>query len=287
MYVIRGIDPTAVTETNVTATTQLQLLDAQTARIDPPGDTVLSSFNGSGTSTPTTVTSLFWSTVERNVFLNPSHLTIDHNELHLDDNVGTRFAFPTYRDVRTNAASYSATNNEVTFDSLADRIGFFVDIPGTTPTLPNGLQVLDPTNETAIQLRDVIIVVGNTRSQVRTTTPTYRYLSASGQRGFQILDSAGDVIDDPFGGNDISTSTISSTDGDTIEISNYNVISNTSLDTFIFPADRCRWRVDADAAGGYEIHDAQFYPGNGAPVSITNAELGYIGKSGRFVQIAN
>lgn len=287
MYVIRGLDPTA-TSAEMLRTTEatLELLDGQTARVPLGANEAISSFNGSTATTPTTVSSLFWSRVEENVFLNPTHLSFDHNELHLDDNVGTRFAFPTFTETRTNAASYSATTNEVTFDSLADRVGFFTNIPGTTPTLPNGLQVLDPTNEIAIQLRDVIVVVGAQRSQVRQTTPTYRYLSASGTRGFQIVDSSGNVIDDPFGGNDIPTSTISATDGDTIIINNFNVVDTTPAEEYIWPADRCRWRVAQDI-NGYEIHNAQFYPGNAAPVNIANAELGYIGKSGRFVKIAN
>ena len=55
----------------------------------------------------------------------------------------------------------------------------------------------------------------------------------------------------------------------------------------IHPADRCTWTQTAASAGGYAIADAEFYPAIGtAPIAITNAQLGFIGKSGRFVEIA-
>ena len=64
----------------------------------------------------------------------------------------------------------------------------------------------------------------------------------------------------------------------------------------IFPADRCTWAQSAQAAGdsNYSIENAVFYPGASVNnvLGITTAathipigepELGYIGKSGRFV----
>ena len=62
----------------------------------------------------------------------------------------------------------------------------------------------------------------------------------------------------------------------------------------IFPADRCTWQQIDDASGrGYGITDVRYYPGTtstlggeSAPVhTIADAELGFIGKSGRFVEI--
>ena len=70
-------------------------------------------------------------------------------------------------------------------------------------------------------------------------------------------------------------------------------------DIRIFPADRCIWAqittVDSDSnpTGGYSIDDAAFIglthssAGNGSYIPLTSAQLGYIGKSGRFVAISN
>ena len=62
-----------------------------------------------------------------------------------------------------------------------------------------------------------------------------------------------------------------------------------------WPADKCAWS-ESYSNGNYEINDAFFYPGSVIQVGgetasgehrITNPSLGYIGKSGRFVKIAN
>ena len=57
--------------------------------------------------------------------------------------------------------------------------------------------------------------------------------------------------------------------------------------TEIHPADRCTWRQAAVATGGYEVNNVVFYPGNAAGEAVTQPELGFIGKSGRFVPITN
>lgn len=61
----------------------------------------------------------------------------------------------------------------------------------------------------------------------------------------------------------------------------------------IFPADRCVFTIVTNASGGYTISQAAFHgfsdPGTtnrDRAYSIANPELGFIGKSGRFVQIA-
>ena len=55
-----------------------------------------------------------------------------------------------------------------------------------------------------------------------------------------------------------------------------------------FPADRCVWSQSYNAnTRQYVITSARFF-GNTAPgAPIQNAELGYIGKSGRFVAITD
>ena len=55
-----------------------------------------------------------------------------------------------------------------------------------------------------------------------------------------------------------------------------------------FPADRCVWSQSYNAnERSYTITGARFF-GTAAPAAvISNAELGYIGKSGRFVPITD
>ena len=65
-------------------------------------------------------------------------------------------------------------------------------------------------------------------------------------------------------------------------------------ETHIFPADRCIWsQTAAPNRNGYLIGTVRFFPGaplTGAAsnnhVVVDNAQLGYIGKTGRFVEIA-
>ena len=59
-----------------------------------------------------------------------------------------------------------------------------------------------------------------------------------------------------------------------------------------FPADRCSFRTTYNAtAGQYEISDAYFYPGTSTAVDLsttnTTSHLGFIGKSGRFVEMTD
>ena len=58
----------------------------------------------------------------------------------------------------------------------------------------------------------------------------------------------------------------------------------------IHPADRCTWTQNNMTPGGpaesYVISNVEFYGLGTSPVPVTNAQLGYIGKSGRFVGIS-
>ena len=60
--------------------------------------------------------------------------------------------------------------------------------------------------------------------------------------------------------------------------------------TYLFPADRCAWVQETNRESGtpvgYNISTADFIPGNGAALEISDPLLGFIGKSGRFVEIA-
>jgi len=76
--------------------------------------------------------------------------------------------------------------------------------------------------------------------------------------------------------------------GDEIEATRAGtqIIHRSAGEASIFPADRCTWRTGPDGDRGYRIDQAMFYPGNAAAVPIIDPALGYIGKSGRFVEIA-
>ena len=58
--------------------------------------------------------------------------------------------------------------------------------------------------------------------------------------------------------------------------------------TTIYPADRCTWTEHSDA-NGYHIEAPMFVTDSAAAIGATGdtIELGYIGKSGRFVSVSN
>ena len=55
----------------------------------------------------------------------------------------------------------------------------------------------------------------------------------------------------------------------------------------LFPADKVVWGQTYDPNVGYQTQGAYFFSGNQDAVQIQNPQLGYIGKSGRFVEIAS
>ena len=60
-----------------------------------------------------------------------------------------------------------------------------------------------------------------------------------------------------------------------------------SGETHLFPADKCVWgQIYNGTTRQYEIQGAYFFSGNVTAVQIQDPQLGYIGKSGRFVEIA-
>ena len=71
-----------------------------------------------------------------------------------------------------------------------------------------------------------------------------------------------------------------------------------TTDITIWPADRCTWTQvnPTTSSGSYSISNAYFWPGasvavgptitNFDAVLIVNPKLGFIGKTGRFVEIA-
>ena len=70
-------------------------------------------------------------------------------------------------------------------------------------------------------------------------------------------------------------------------------INKTATNVVILPADRCTWTDSGYIAADqqYGISNVNFYPGNAGAVSVTGSnidvQLGYIGKSGRFVGITD
>jgi len=82
---------------------------------------------------------------------------------------------------------------------------------------------------------------------------------------------------------------ITNTAGDTIAATrgNTQIIHRSAGEASIYPADRCTWRVGPDGSSGYRIDQALFFDGvTAGGTTILNPALGYIGKSGRFVEIA-
>ena len=67
--------------------------------------------------------------------------------------------------------------------------------------------------------------------------------------------------------------------------------------TIYLPADRCTWRIAETTGGGYSISNVAYFDGNaaaGQDLSTSNTNIsasilrfGYIGKTGRFVEITN
>lgn len=61
--------------------------------------------------------------------------------------------------------------------------------------------------------------------------------------------------------------------------------------TYILPADRCTWREPEYNGTNYDLNLVVFYEGDGTNVAfseidnanVDSVELGFIGKSGRFV----
>ena len=65
-----------------------------------------------------------------------------------------------------------------------------------------------------------------------------------------------------------------------------NTLGNNLVgDLLHLPADRFAWTTSAATGGGYKI-DKAFLIHSTANVTITNPELGFIGKSGRYVGMA-
>ena len=74
----------------------------------------------------------------------------------------------------------------------------------------------------------------------------------------------------------------------TLEFHIPDIVDNATVGGDIFPADRCTWTQEIGPDGrGYAITNAAFWSGDGSSQIIQNPKLGYIGKSGRFVEIAN
>lgn len=71
--------------------------------------------------------------------------------------------------------------------------------------------------------------------------------------------------------------------------SGFNLNANTSC---LIPAERCVWDILPIAGGsnGYSMNDVVYYPPVGDPETLSGSNrdirFGYIGKTGRFVEMA-
>lgn len=62
------------------------------------------------------------------------------------------------------------------------------------------------------------------------------------------------------------------------------VIMDTATNT-IYPAETCTWVQTEGQGGGYDVTTVKTYI-TGTEIAIAAAELGYLGKSGRFVKMS-
>ena len=70
------------------------------------------------------------------------------------------------------------------------------------------------------------------------------------------------------------------------------VIGKTTTNVVLVPADRCVWTTTYNStAGAYQLSNVRFYDGNAANGNALennhDYQLGYVGKSGRFVGISD
>ena len=74
----------------------------------------------------------------------------------------------------------------------------------------------------------------------------------------------------------------------TLPANTFGTSTNLATDVLHLPADRCTWTSSAATGGGYKIDKAYLILGAGSTstATISNPKLGFIGKSGRFVEMA-
>ena len=156
-----------------------------------------------------------------------------------------------------------------------------------TVTIPSGT-VVDPTpnfvldNPNTLTLRHMVDnSLTTTRDIILTGTPAtgevlVEFEAATGTSPDQIRLTFGDTPD-------------AADEQFEIVLSGFRIdIDLLDAELLIYPADMCTWYTSVRAEGGYEIHNAQFWNGaSTTPTHIPFPELGYIGKSGRFVKIAD
>lgn len=272
--------------TSTTATT-LTAIDEQNAQFTVANQVLDNFTNAQLAATP------LWSTTERGVFLNRSHTTIDNNVVHIEDNVATRYKHPTF--TRTvNTVRYDSGGNSLVFPSVEAANQFLLTTTNSADR--GGIPVTHhvPRREINVSFGGTTVSIGEAvGGQTRARTANFTGFRVSPSNGAEIfivnVASNGTIttINDPFGGSNIATGTVMTiTDGDTYTLNAYSYHLPTTLTQKIYPADRCTWRQNYTGSN-YEITDATFFDGvtaNG--VDLSDAQLGYIGKSGRFVEIA-
>ncbi len=122
--------------------------------------------------------------------------------------------------------------------------------------------------DTALQADDILIVSGVTGETAFNTSYKVVTFNSSSRIITTDVDSSG------FAGTPVFTAA--------------TLVANKASDYLILPADRCTWHQITGVNGGYAIAQAEFFAGDsssGKP--INKPRLGFIGKSGRFVEIAS
>jgi len=146
-------------------------------------------------------------------------------------------------------------------------------------------------------------------SNAQTAFAGRRYVSLTTTAGtitqFQARDSSGNLVNFPTAVRDAAPTHLHFDNNNNLILDNTFAIANhfnegdrivfaasrlsyvPALEEFvIYPADRCTWRTTYQPTHGYQVYDATFFGLGTSGTSITSPSLGYIGKSGRFVEIA-
>ena len=136
-----------------------------------------------------------------------------------------------------------------------------------------------------------VLATGNPISAISTAVNASITLTTA----LDVRVGVGDTITVTSGGAFIGEYTIAGISDDRLSVvttrdtSTFGAFTGTTSYQFtyaeVYPADRCRWNSSYNG-NNYVVHEATFYPGGGTGQALINPRLGFIGKSGRFVEIA-
>ena len=154
--------------------------------------------------------------------------------------------------------------------------------------LPDGYNVDDITGALTTPTTvaaDTIAISGITGSLAATYNITYTVASATQSGSTITVTTTSDLS------GAASAASPSNTAADTSPATGRWTNNYPTMSTQVYPADRCTWHVVPESERANDanrrIESALFHPGNAAATTVANPRFGYIGKTGRFVEIAS